>query len=637
MSDAGLRGAPVAHPRPPVLRPGRPGRRLVATGVACLLGLGAVAVRVGELQLVDGSELIDRGENSRTNEQVLAADRGVILDRHHAELALSIDQWTVWIDPKEVRAWAEAEGRPLDEVARTIADAAGVDEARVADALADGDRRFAYIRRMMTDAERDRVLAVFPDADGRRSSSGVGLIIEPKRVVPAAEIGATIIGRTDIDGVGTAGIELQYDAVLTGTPGRLVREAGADGATIAAGRRQVVPARDGDDLRLTIDLGLQYNAEQILRDAVVRAGAKGGIVIVADPRTGEILAMANVDTDPETGQAVVARRNRAVVDIFEPGSTNKVITMAAALEEGILGTDTVVQVPESVTVGDKTYADSHPVDDPVWTATEILARSSNVGTIRIAQALGSETVHAYLLRFGLGERTALAFPHEAKGIVKPLAAWYGSERASIPIGQGVSVTALQMLDVFNIVANDGVLAPPRLVLDTIGADGTARELPGPEPVRIISADTAAQLRSMLAEVVGSADGTGRRASIPGYSVAGKTGTARKPQDNGSYIDEAGKIHYVASFAGFVPAADPRLSAIVVIDEPSSTIYGGDTAAPVFAQVMQIALSDAGIRPDAAGATALAADAPAVARGVRPGPQPGADGPSVATPTTGRNG
>jgi cell division protein FtsI (penicillin-binding protein 3) len=282
--------------------------------------------------------------------------------------------------------------------------------------------------------------------------------------------------------------------------------------------------------------------------------------------------------------------------VFEPGSVNKVITMAAALEEGLVEPTTMMQVPDSIQVSDHLFTDHDPHPVASWSVTDVLSQSSNVGTIMLAQQLGADRLDQYLRDFGFGEQTGLGFPNEVAGLMLDREDWSGTSIGSIPLGQGISVTALQMLTAYNAVANDGVLVEPQLVSASLDSEGQRQEADAPAQRRVISEETATQLQSMLATVV--SDGTGVEAAIPGYSVGGKTGTARKPQPEGGYEDAAGNYHYVSSFAGFVPAEDPSLSVIVVIDEPTSSIYGGDVAAPVFAQIAQESLRRLHIPPAA---------------------------------------
>jgi cell division protein FtsI (penicillin-binding protein 3) len=367
-------------------------------------------------------------------------------------------------------------------------------------------------------------------------------------------------------------------------------ERGPDGRTIAAGEQQLQPAVRGQDLVLTIDRSLQFEAERALAARVAATKANGGVCIVMDPRTGEILAMANVRAGEEEGEPpVVSRDNMAVTSLFEPGSVNKVVTMSGAIEDGVVTPDTVMTVPDQIVVGSRRFSDHDRHAPTEWSVTDVIGTSSNVGTIMVGQKLGAQRIEDWLRRFGLDGSTGLGFPDESSGILADQADWSGATLPSVSIGYGVSVSALQMLGAFNAVANDGVRVEPTLVKATVDAQGNEHPAALGKSVPVVSPGTAEKMTAMLANVVAAGTGTG--AAIPGYTVAGKTGTARKVE-NGRY--DGG---YTASFAGFMPAEDPQLSAIVVLDEPVP-YYGGLAAAPVFAEVSRYALRHFRIPPPA---------------------------------------
>ena len=443
--------------------------------------------------------------------------------------------------------------------------------------------RFVYLARQVGDDVADRVRDL--DIDG------VLLFEEQARFNPAGDLGRALLGQVGVDGEGVSGVEQAFDGDLSGEPGRLMVERDPAGRTIPAGRHQIDPAVPGDDLVLTLEGSLQYQVENIVANQVYATGAQAGIAIVSDPETGEILALSNVALDPTTGIVGGTTNNLAVTANYEPGSVNKLITLAAALDEGLVTPETVVPVPSSLQVADHTYYDSHPGN---LTVTEIMAKSSNVGTIKLAQQLGKERVDEYLRRFGFGRSTGLGLPHEERGALLDVDDWSGTSIGSIPIGHGISVTALQMLHAYNVIANDGVYVPPTLVRATVDEDGERHDVLPAESHRVVSPVTASQLREMLAQVI--TDGTGRAAAIDGYAVAGKTGTARKPQPDGGYKDDAGNYHYISTFAGFLPADDPKLSIIVVIDEPTTSPYAAEVAAPAFAEIGRHALRIMGVPP-----------------------------------------
>lgn len=564
--------APARRPAVPFRRAGRPRVRLGATLLVLLVGFGAIVVRLVDVQAVGGQRYAAFGASQRFQDIALPADRGSIFDRNGNDLAISIPQRTIWADPRLVEDPAA--------VASQLAPLLGLDAAgslALAAKLGAGNQ-FTYVARRVDDQVANAVAAL--------ELPGIFFLDEPERFTPAGDLARSVLGQVGVDNEGLSGLELQYDDLLTGEPGELVIEKDPDGRTIPGGERQLEPAARGDDLVLTIDRSMQYETERALAAQIAAKGAKGGVAIVSRPDTGEILALANMVTDPETGAVAAVGNNMAVTAVYEPGSVNKVITVAAALEEGLVAPSTEIVVPDRLQVSDHLFrdAEAHPTES--YSVTRILTESSNVGTIKLAQMLGKERLDTYLRRFGMGARTALDFPNEAPGILLDPADYSGTSIGSIPIGMGIAVTAMQMLEAYNVLANGGVYVPPKLVLETVDAGGESHPTVAGEPRRVVSESTAARMRDMLANVV--AEGTGTRGGITGYTVAGKTGTARKPLPTGGYQDAQG-YRYVATFAGFVPAERPELSIIVVIDEPVGDIYGGLVAAPVFADLAQYGL------------------------------------------------
>ena len=554
-------------------RPGRPRLRLGGALLVLLVGFGAIAFRLVEVQALDGDRYTSFGVSQRFQEIALPAARGSIFDRNGYDLAVSLPQQTVWANPQQIE-------RPL-EVATALAEPLGLDAAATTTLTGrlSGDGEFAYVARRVD----DEVAAAIEGLE----LPGVAFLEEPKRIAPAGDLARSVLGLVGVDDDGLSGLEKQYDGALTGEAGEMIIEKDPEGRTIPGGEHQREPAQRGDDLVLTIDRSMQYETERALAAQILAKGAKGGTAIVSRPRTGEILAMANFTTEPETGEIVATGNNMGVTAVYEPGSVNKVITVAAALEEGLVTPSTELTVPDSLQVSDHLYTDHDPHPTESYSVTRILSESSNIGTIKLAQMLGKDRLDSYLRRFGFGTKTALDFPNEAAGQLLRPEDYSGTSIGSIPIGQGISVTAMQMLEAYNVLANDGIYVPPQLVLERVDADGTRRTVEAGEPRRVVSEATAEQMREMLVNVV--AEGTGTRGGITGYSVAGKTGTARKPLPEGGYQDAAGNYHYMANFVGFVPAEDPELSIIVVIDEPAGDIFGGTVAAPVFADLAQYGL------------------------------------------------
>jgi cell division protein FtsI (penicillin-binding protein 3) len=535
-----------------------------------LVVLGVLfAVVVGRLVMIQGvspDKYVAVGESQRLRDVVLPAGRGAMFDRNGRDLALTIPQKTVWANPHLVTD-------PL-AAAKALSPVLHVDEAVLGDRLS-RDAGFVYLARKVDDKIVDEVKKL--------RLSGVFFLDEPKRFNPAGDLAAPLLGVVGTDNEGLSGLELQYEKKLKGTPGELRVERDPYGNEIASGDRSFTPARPGDDLVLTIDRSLQYETEKALSEEIVKSNSKGGTAVVMDPKTGEILAMANLTYDGgDSGKPPYPSiNNTAVTNVYEPGSVNKVITIAAALEEGLVEPDTTLSVPDHMRVADHVFSDHDPHPLKQWTVTDIMATSSNIGTIMIGKQLGKTRLDAYLRKFGLGSKTGLGFPGEPRGLLLDPKKWSGTSIGTVPIGQGLAVTALQMLGAYNTVANGGVLVTPKLVKATVEGDGTQVPTAQSPRRRVVSEKTASQVTNMLTEVV--KEGTGTEAAIDGYTVAGKTGTARKPY-KGGYKQGA----YLATFAGFVPAENPRLSAIVVLDEPAQ-MYGGLVSAPVFAKVAQYGL------------------------------------------------
>jgi cell division protein FtsI (penicillin-binding protein 3) len=530
-----------------------------------------VVGRLAQLQLLDGHRYVQFGESQRVKPVTLPAERGALFDRDGNDLAMSVPQHTVWADPRLVT-------NPQAEAA-ALAPVLGIDQNTLLRQLTMTDKQFVYLSRQVDDATAQKVSDL--------KLGGVDLLEESKRFNPSGDLAQGVLGSVNIDNVGRSGLEQQYESTLTGTPGELVLEEDPGGGTIAGGEHRVTPAQPGNDLVLTIDTAMQFETERALSDQIMKMGAKGGMAIVSNPKTGEILAMADMDRPDPKGPPVPSPNNRALTTVFEPGSASKVITMSAALEEGVVPVDARLTVPDHLQVADGVFTDHDPHPTEQMSLTDILANSSNIGTIMLGQKVGKDRIDSYLRKFGFGSKTSLDFPNESAGIMLPLPNWSGTSIATIPIGQGVAVTALQMLQAYNVIANGGVYVDPKLVLGTVGKDGVRHDAPPSASHRVISTQTAAEVRDMMEQVV--ATGTGTEAAIDGYTVAGKTGTARKPQPNGGYTDAAGNYHYEATFAGFVPAEDPELSTIVVLDEPTATIFASGASAPTFSRIASYGL------------------------------------------------
>ena len=585
--------------------------------VVIAMATSVMVARLTQLTLFDSGRLSALSASQTVRAVELPGERGTIIDRNGHELALSVPQTTVWADPREV-------DDPVG-YARTLAPILGVPEARLRDNLS-RPGAFTYLARQIDDEQAAVAqAAVVGDPDDPADDlAGVYFFNEPRRFSPSGDLAEAVVGRVGIDNDGRSGLERLHDGRLSGEPGELVVERAPDGVAIPAGRHRLTPPAPGEDLVLTIDRSIQFEAERLLAGQIIDTGADGGSAVVMDVRTGDLLALANLarrgtvnarpavaDADAFSGRSEVdvssalppgvvqAAKVTAVTDVFEPGSVNKVITVAAAIEEGVANRWDTRVVPDNLRVADHTFTDHSPHETRPFTVNEILVRSSNIGTIQLGQELGKERLDSYLRRFGFGTKTGLGFPGESAGLMLAPEDWSGTTIGTVPIGQGVSVTPLQMLEAYATIANGGTFVTPRLVLGTIDAEGVMHPSPAGPTRDVVSASTAATVTQMLVDVVDS--GTGRNAIVDGYRVAGKTGTARKPLV-GARGYEAGA--YLASFAGFVPAEDPRLAIIVVLDEPFP-IYGGVVSAPVFADLAAYSLRHLRVPPPASAGLGVA--------------------------------
>jgi cell division protein FtsI (penicillin-binding protein 3) len=556
--------------------------RLIALLAVMLLGLAGVMTRLSVLQLREGVSYEEQGYSQRLRVFALPAERGSILDASRQPLAISVEARDVYADPRfVVDASTEA---------KRIASVLGARVAPVRRALtedgspATNDGSFAYVAHQvdLPTAERLRALEL----------PGIGFLPTSRRSYPAGPIAGHVLGFVGDDGYGLEGLEYQYDATLAGTPGELRQEMSPAGVPIAQGLDERSAPVAGDDLVTTIDRQFQYQVQTALADAVRANHARGGTVIVMDPRTGNVFAMASAPTfDPNAFLDVdaEARRNTALVDEFEPGSVSKVITAAAAIEENAVPLTRTFDVSDHMEVSGFTISDSHRHATEAMTLGDIIAESSNIGAALIAQRLGRDTMSSYMARFGFGRTTGTGFPAETPGNVPAVENWSEASLATIAYGQGLSVSPMQMAAVYATIANHGQWVQPRLATGVIDGDGAFHSADAAPTRRVVSAETADTVTRMLASVVEG--GTGTLAGIRGYQVAGKTGTALKVDaESGHYVKR-----YMASFIGFLPASDPQVVIAVILDEPD-TVYGGVAAAPLFQQVAQYAIQRLGITP-----------------------------------------
>ena len=519
------------------------------------------------------AESLGRLAASQHHETVtVPAGRGAILDRMGVKLAISEEATTVYANPKQLTDPRQA--------AVAAAETLGVDADVLYPQLLDRSKGFVYIQRK-ADADRATELQ-------ERNIVGIGFLPEERRAYPQGSVAAQALGYAGTDNRGLAGLELQLERYLGGRPGSETFVRDPFGRVLNVVRS--VPERPGREVILTLDHTIQANAESVLRQTVSRWGAKRATAIVLDPRTGGILAMAvapgyDANRYPETSQDV--HRNVAVTDTYEPGSTFKLVTVSAALSENLVTENTAFTLPYGIQVADRVIHDAEPRGTETMTVAQILSRSSNVGAITLAERLWAERLSTWISRYGFGKQTGIDYPGETPGIVLPVDRWSGSTIGNVPIGQGIAVTPVQMAAAYASVANGGVWLTPH-VLDRIVGGPKAHV----QSRRVLSTPIAHKVRSMLVNVV--SEGTGTLAAVPGYTIAGKTGTAAKPDPaTGTYSTS----NYVASFVGMVPASRPRLVILVSVDEPRGAIWGGVVAAPAFARIADFALQYLEVAPD----------------------------------------
>ena len=539
------------------------------------------------VQVMNGGKLRAYGVAQRESNITIPAARGTIFDRDGNEMAITVPALSLYADPRAVldpAATAHVLGQMLGF------DAAA--ETELATKLANQKQSFVYIQRFVNQDVADAVLSL--------NLSGVNGVSEPKRVQVAGGLATNIIGRTDPFGTGATGLELQYDKVLAGVDGEMVKQA-ARGRSLPGTSHILSQARPGTDLVLTVDRSMQFQTEQALLARVNELSAKGGNAIILDTKTGEVLSIASVRRGDD-GVAAITAGNLAAVEAYEPGSVAKVFSVSAAIDSGITSPDRVYEVPGSYTFDlgtdyEYTIKDAYPHELEPMTLRNILVNSSNIGTMMAAGELGSPKLHDYLSSFGFGKLSELDFPGESAGILKAAVDWKGSQNGTIAYGYGFSSTSLQLVSAVNAVANKGVYVSPKFVRATIDEKGSKWETPAGSTHRVISEESAATMADLLTGVV--CEGTGTRAQVDGISVAGKTGTGYKIQANGTYKSDDGLRSYFATFVGFFPSKDPQVTILVSIDEPdrsSRDRFGGTAAAPVFASLAQMAIHELAIQP-----------------------------------------
>lgn len=568
---------------------------------------GAQLLRI---QGLDASATQALAAARRQGEVIIPAVRGRILDSSGNVLAASYERRDVTADQTVVAQYHPS--GPLSGVAAAapqLAPLLGQTVAEVTKTLT-GTMRYVVVARGVT-----------PQVWQEIENLGInGIYSEPAstRVYPDGASTAALVGITHTsDGTGASGLELMENSVLSGSPGKKVYQQTRYGAPIAGTEKVDIPAVDGSDVKTTIDSDLQYVAEQAIAAEVTKTKAQAGYVVVEDVATGHLLAVASAPTfDPTNAGSVPisALGDRAFQEVYEPGSTGKLLTAAAALQEGLVTPTTPVIVPNRLHRSTEYFADD--INHPTWDLTfaGVLARSSNIGTMMVGEQMTPTTIESYFRKFGIGEPTGIGFPGESRGILTPAPDLNGTQRYTMLFGQGYSVTAIQVASIYQTIANGGVRIPPTLVEGTVAPDGAFAPAPEPAASRVVSTQTASMLTSMLEEVVGPG-GTAPNAAIPGYRVAGKTGTANR-------YDQALKKYsgYTASFIGYAPADHPRFVVAVTLQAPVNGHFGSQVAAPVFKQVMEYALAANAVPPSTSAAPRVPLTDPQAAtdpRAIRP--------------------
>jgi cell division protein FtsI/penicillin-binding protein 2 len=528
--------------------------------------LGLVLVRAVWIQGVSGSALSAEARGQQTETVVVPGSRGTIYDRTGRELAVSEDAATVFATPYQVE--------DPEQTAHKLARVLDLDSEKILESLADRESGFAYIQRKvdLVDAERIRELDL----------PGIGMLPDSRRIYPQGELAGQVIGTVGIDNQGLTGLEASEDELIHGTDGE--REVTRDALGDELERNTVAAAAVGSDVQLTLDASLQAETERVLAGVGETYQPDGATAIVMDPRTSEVLAMANwpgVDPSDPASADPDALGNMATGFTYEPGSTFKAFTVAGALEQGLVTPSTTFELPPSIQVADRVIEEAHEgVGYGTLTVADILKYSSNVGAVKIGLELGAEDFDKWIREFGFDQPTGVGFPGEERGIVLTPDEYSGSTMGNLPIGQGLSVTPMQMAAAYAAIADGGVLRTPQLILKEDG-----ERVPPDEGRRVISRKDSEAIGEMLEGVL-APGGTASEVDVPGYTLAGKTGTSQKVDpETGTYSE----TEFVASFVGFAPADDPQLLVTIVVDNPKGDYYGGTVAAPAFGEIARFAL------------------------------------------------
>ena len=551
--------------------------------VAAFIGFWmlAISARLVFLQVSQHDGLADRARHQQQSAIEMTPQRGALLDRQERELARTVETVSLFVDPAEFTQTGD-----LECTAHYLSQALGLKYSNLSSQLQQAQtegRRFLWIARRLDVEQGNSIVALnLPGVSSRK---------EPKRYYPNGSLAAHVLGFVGLEGKGLGGLEQSYNTKITGAPGRLLIEKDASGRPYESSE---IASKPGQTIVLTIDQSIQYQAEQAIDAAVKRAHAKSGAVIVLDPHNGEILALANAPSfDPNNVGASLpeARKNWALENTYEPGSTFKIVAFSAAIEKKLAKPDDRIDCQMgSITVAGRLIHDHHPFG--TLTIAEALAKSSNVAAIKLGIRVGDDSMYDFITRYGFGKTTGIELPGEADGIVRKVNHWQPSSIGSIAIGQEVGVTPVQMVAAFGALANDGMRVAPHLVREIRNASGVVVYRAQAEERRVVSMETALTLRGMLEGV--TLKGTAKKAQLDGYSAAGKTGTAQKIDPKTRAYS---KTKYVGSFVGFAPVKNPSVVIIVVIDEPAGAYHGGDVAAPVFREIAEQILPELGVMPD----------------------------------------
>lgn len=563
--------------------------------VGVLFVFSIFAAQLLRIQGFDSAAVADEALKQRTEKVTIPALRGKILSSDGVVLASSRARDTVVADPTAVCTYKQKDrkkcdsatsGVAVDLAAKALAPLLGHTVADLRPKLG-GTGRYQVLDRKVSPLTWRKIVALGIPGIYKDSAEAV-----PERVYPQGPNAASLVGFVTNNGAAGGGLESMMDKVLKGTAGHSVFEKAPDGSKIPGGSQGGVQAVDGDDVTLTVNSNIQWYAQNAIAQQMAKMGGQSGTAVVMNAKTGDVLALASYPTfDPnDIGHAKGSLVNKALNDVFEPGSTAKVMTIAAALEDKKVTPDQPVVIPNRLKRFDASFKDSHDHPTITRTVAGTLAESSNIGTILIGETLTSQRLYDYFRKFGLGSKSGMGFPGESAGLLAPAAKWSGTQRSTVVFGQGLSVTAIQAASVFQTIANGGMRMTPNLIEGTTSADGTFTRTASKPGTRVVSQDTASKVNAMMEGVV-SKEGTAPQAQVPGYRVAGKTGTA-------DYYDaRLGKYSgKTASFIGYAPADDPQLVVAVIIQRPSASIFGGTVSGPVFHDVMTYALQELKIPP-----------------------------------------